>query len=113
MSISIIVSDRLTFDIKGETRGDDGKALSFSFRLTATRLKGDELSNVMQSADSERVSIIDKLCELVTDWKDVKGPDGIVEFSTETLRDLLTAYPGLPALVWTRYIAEVAVRAKN
>lgn len=111
MSISIIVSDKLTFDIKGETRGEEGRPVAFDFTLTARRMKGDELQE-MQTSEVGK-PIVDKLCDLVQGWKGVKGPDGAVEFSTEVLRDLLTSYPGLPSLVWTRYLQEVAVKAKN
>jgi hypothetical protein len=113
MSISIIVSNRLTFDFKGEHRDDTGAMKPISFTLTALRMKGTELAELQAMRGEQGPSIVDKLCDLVVDWKDVKGEGGFIEFSQERLRELFDVYPGLPAQVWTRYLQEVAVRAKN
>lgn len=111
MSISIVVGNKLTFEVKGEFRDADGQMKPADFTLVARRMKGQQLTELLSQKDGP--SIVDQLCELVEDWKGVKGEEGWVDFSPVRLRELLDGYPGLPAIAWNRYLQEVAVKAKN
>lgn len=109
MAIKIVVSDHVTFKVKGVLTGDSGASESIEFGVTARRLKHGELQAVIagQPKDAEFAR------DVVTGWRDVRDAENReVPFSPEALDQLLQIH-GVAALIVLAYLAEVGARAKN
>lgn len=111
MAISIVISDTVGFKVKGTINNAAGVPQPFDFNLTAHRLDADEIQDKIKT-DSE-ASLTDFIVSVVTGWSGVKNVDEKpLEFSEDNLR-LLCKLPGIAAITFRTYLAEVGAKEKN
>lgn len=120
MSIRIVVSQHVRFNVSGSFIDPDGKPQDFSFGLTTVRLDQDELDKaqadlvVSAAKDGNHKACAERMVAIATDWHDVKDADNEpIPFSADGLRALLRSYQGLALHTWRTYIGEAGVKAKN
>jgi len=111
MAIKIIVSDTVGIKVKGAINDANGIPQPFDFRLTCMRLDADQINNKLKS-ESE-ASMADFLVDVVEDWSGVRdGDDKPIPFNESGLRQLCKI-PGVAALAFRTYLAEVGAKEKN
>ncbi|MCS4508889.1 hypothetical protein [Xylophilus ampelinus] len=111
MAISIVVSETVSFKVKGTINNATGTPEPFDFRLTCERLDQEQI-NAKQKEDGEQ-PLADFLVEVTTDWSGVKTQaKENVPFSEDAYRSLLKI-PGLAYLTYRTYLAEVGAKEKN
>jgi hypothetical protein len=111
MAFKIVVSDTVGVKVKGTMVDAAGISQPFDFTLFCKRLDADTISNKLKN-ESES-SIADFMTEVTTGWQDVRGEDNAtVGFNTNALRQLLNI-PGIPALAFRAYLADVGAKEKN
>lgn len=109
MAIRIVVSNRVGFKVKGSINNESGNAEPFEFSLVADRLDADALQEATRG-DRTQPEFMESV---VVDWQGVKDEEGApVPFSLDALRQLCKI-PGLAAVMFFAYLAEVGARAKN
>lgn len=120
MSIRIIISQHVRFNVSGTFADADGKAQEFSFGLTTKRLNQEELDAAQAALvigaarDGNHKACAEQLVAICTDWHDVKDEHGEpIPYSAEGLQALLRCYQNLALHVWRTYVAEAGVKAKN
>jgi len=120
MSIKIIISNKVTFPVKGVTNDADGAEQEFDFTLTAHR-KGDKDLQEIQKALLEESGkpgaealVINKLSELITNWSGVRDEsDASMAYDAAAFERLCTSYKNLSVMIWHAYNLHVGARAKN
>lgn len=114
MTIEIQLANLVTITVDGTTTGADGKAKDFSFDLTCDRLDADALAALNDPANEQsKRPLVDVIVDLSKNWNGPVDAQGApVPFGADQLRQLLRI-PGLPLLVWHRYLADVGAKAKN
>jgi len=111
MAIKIVVSDTVSFNVKGTINDAAGIAQPFSFKLVCTRLDQEQITNKLQT-DTES-KIVDFLCDVVEDWSGVKDADDKpLPYSEASMRQLCRI-SGVGAVAFQTYLSEVGAKAKN
>lgn len=111
MAIKIVVSNTVGFTVKGVINDAAGVPQPFSFKLICARLEADQIQTRLR-ADSE-ASLIDFLADIIEDWSGVRdAEDKAIAYSADALRQLC-AIPGIAAVAFRTYIAEVGAKEKN
>jgi len=111
MAINIVISDKVGFKVHGEINDAAGVAQPFSFGLTCLRLDADQIKTKLKSESD--ASITDFMADVVEVWSGVKDADGkTLPYSEDSLR-LLCNIPGVAALAFKTYMAEVGAKEKN
>lgn len=120
MAITITVSDKVGFKVKGTLNDADGNSQDFEFGLTAKRLDEDEITAlqaelvVQATKEGNHKSLIAKLLGLITNWSDVRDEaNATIAFTPDAFEQLLRAHRGLALLVWRTYLAEQGAKEKN
>ena len=120
MSLKIKVSNMVGFTVEGTINDADGKAQDFNFGLTAKRLDESALAQAQKdlglavAQDGLHDPIANKLCEIITNWSDVRDEDDSpLAFSQDGLRALLNSHNGLSLILWRRYQRDCGAREKN
>lgn len=107
MAIRIVVSNTLRFKVKVTIKNALGAAEPFDFDLTCKRLQAEELSNL------EGAIFADFLAGVILDWSGVQDADNNpLPYSEAALRELCKI-PGLSAVAFRTYLAEVGAKEKN
>ena len=109
MSISLKVSNIVTFNVKGSTKTESGSEQPFGFTLKAERLTQSEMLRIIR-ADEQVVEI---MAEKVISWTGVKDGDQHVEYSADLLRLLCENHPGLGIKAFNAYVAACVVNQEN
>lgn len=112
MAISIVVSDKVRFEVKVTINDAAGKAQPFKFWLTCHRLDSDALQARMQS-DNAGVVFADFMAENIIDWSDVIDESRAPVPYSETSWRLLCKTPGLANVAFHTYLREVGAKEKN
>lgn len=111
MSIKIVVSNTVGFNVKGVINDAAGIPQPFSFKLVCTRLDAEQIQTRLK-ADSES-TILDFLTDVIEDWSGVRdAEDKSIPYSTDALRQLC-AIPGVAGVAFRTYVAEVGAKEKN
>lgn len=111
MSIKIVVSNTVAFKVEGTINDEAGIAQPFNFKVTATRLDSDQIQTKLKTESD--ASLADFLSGVLQDWAGVLDADSkALPYSEANLR-ALTRIPGVAALVFQTYLAEVGAKAKN
>ena len=111
MTIKIVVSNTVGFNVKGVINDAAGVPQPFSFKLICARLEAEQIQARLK-ADSE-ATLVDFLADVIEDWSGVRDADDkAIAYSTDALRQLC-AIPGVAAVAFRAYIAEVGAKEKN
>ena len=120
MAITIKVSDKVGFSVKGCANDADGTEQGFDFTLTAKRLKETELATLQATLVADAIKtgnnakLMAELAKLITNWSGVRDEtDAAMAFSQQALADLCESYKGLALLIWHSYNTSVGAKAKN
>lgn len=111
MAIKIVVSDSLKFPVKGTIKDKDGSDQPFSFSLICKRLDTDEIGDRLKPENE--ASVPDFLVDVAEGWEGVRDEDDKpMPYSADALRQLCRI-PGVAALAFRTYLAEVGAKEKN
>lgn len=111
MSIQIVVSNTVTFKVKGSINDEKGVAQPFHFGLTCVRLDADQIKDKL-SAESEGTTT-EFLSDVIEAWDGVRDADGKpLPYTADNLRQLCKI-PGVAALTFRTYLIEVGAKEKN
>jgi hypothetical protein len=111
MAIKIVVSDTVGIKVKGTINDSAGIAQPFDFSLKCIRLDADQIQDKLKS-ESE-ASITDFLCDVVEGWNGVRDAnDAQLPYDEKAMRQLCKI-PGIAAVAFKTYLAEVGAKEKN
>lgn len=110
MAIKIVISNTVKFKVKGSIN-EAGIDQPFNFGLTCSRLDSEQIQSKLRS-DSD-ASLTDFLLEVIEDWEGVRGDDDKPLTFTDANLRALCRIPGIAALMFRTYIAEVGAKEKN
>lgn len=111
MSISIVVSPKLKFKVKGTLKNAAGADQPFDFDLTCRRLDVDEIQE-LKNEDGSYV-YADFMADVIDDWSGVKTADNqAIPYSTDSWA-ALCKIPGVAALAWATFMRENGAKEKN
>ena len=109
MAISLTLSSKVRFKVKGSINDEAGIAQPFDFSLTCIRHDADQVQAKLESDGS----IVDFLTDVVEDWSGVRDADkAVVPYSADALR-ALCKIPGVARLTFNAYLVEVGAKEKN
>jgi hypothetical protein len=119
MTICYEIDDIVKFPIKGSFADRTGKDQPFSFTLTCERVDPEVIDEFLKNLSAGGKISDFFLAEGVSSeyrthgWSGVKSKTGAeVPFSADELQKLFRL-PGIPVLVWRRYLEEIQAKAKN
>jgi hypothetical protein len=111
MAIKIIVSDTVSFKVKGSINDEKGIPQPFHFNLTCVRLNSDQVQEKLKS--ETEASFTDFMVDVVEDWSGVRdADDNVLPYNESNLRQLLRI-SGLARLTFQTYFAESGAKEKN
>ena len=111
MAIKIVISDTVGIKVKGTINDERGIAQPFDFSLTCIRLDAEEIQDKLKG-DSES-SITDFLVDIVQNWNGVKdAEEKQIPYAESSFRQLCKI-PGVAAVAFKTYLAEVGAKEKN
>lgn len=111
MAITIQVSDKVSFKVKGSINDATGTAQPFDFKLTCTRLDADALDARVKANNDE--TFVDFLADVVEDWGGVRDAENkALPYSVEALQQLCKI-AGVARVAWIAYLTEVGAKTKN
>jgi hypothetical protein len=111
MTIKIVISDRVKFQVKGTVKNAEGVDEQFGFSLIAKRLDAEQIQNKLKSQEDQPLA--DFFLDIVEDWAGVRAADDKpLAYNAENLRALFKI-PGLAALTFRVYLSEVGAKEKN
>ena len=110
MSFRLVVSDTISVPVAGRLPDASGRAVPFSFTLTARRLPATELLAAIDNNDRTEPEF---LGSVVRGWSGVQTDDGAdLPYSPAAL-DALLDIVGMAGLVFSSYIEACGVKAKE
>ena len=109
MAIKITISDTVKVKVAG-TIADASGPQPFDFTFTAKRLDADTLRERLAPDSDEKMA--DFLRSVILGWQGVKGDDGEVAFTPESLAQLLKI-AGLAQLMFLQYVVDCGAKRKN
>ena len=111
MSIKITVSNKVGFKVKGEINDAAGVPQAFDFSLICKRLDAEQIREKLKN--NPESSVTEFLVDVVEDWSGVRdGDDKPLPYNEGNLR-ALCKIPGIDALAFRTYMAEVGAKEKN
>jgi hypothetical protein len=111
MAIKIIVSDTVSFKVKGSINDEKGIPQPFHFNLTCVRLNSDQVQEKLKS--ETEASFTDFMVDVIEDWSGVRdADDNVLSYNESNLRQLLRI-SGLARLTFQAYFAESGAKEKN
>lgn len=111
MAIKITVSDMVGIKVKGSINDAAGNPQAFDFGLTCHRLKADAIQAKLRGESD--ASLTDFLVDVTTTWSNVRDDDNnAVPYSEDAMRTLCNI-PGVAAVAFRTYLAEVGAKEKN
>lgn len=111
MSISIVISPKVKFKVKGTMKNEAGVDQPFDFDLICTRLDTEEIQ-AMKTEDGSFV-FSDFMADVIEDWSGVKSEDKqAIPYSVESWK-ALSKIPGVAALAWQTFMRENGAKEKN
>lgn len=111
MSISIVVSPKVKFKVKGFIKNEAGVDQPFDFDLICRRLDADEIQD--QKSEEGTYIFADFMGAVIEDWSGVKSEDKQpVPYSAESWA-ALAKIPGVASLAWSAYMRENGAKEKN
>ena len=111
MAIKIVISDTVGIKVKGTINDAAGVPQPFDFALTCNRLDADQIQSKLQNQSD--ASIAGFLADVVQGWSGVRDGDDKPIAYTEDNFALLCKIPGVAALAFRTYLAEVGAKEKN
>lgn len=109
MAFKLAVPDVLHVPVAGSYSAEDGAKVKFDFVLLCKRLNQTEISEVMKNQDE---SVLEFLQKVSTGWAEVLDDSGdALPFSADNLNAVLEQ-PGMSALCFGAYMAEIGVKSK-
>jgi hypothetical protein len=110
MAFKLVKRNKIAVAVKGALPDENGKAVSFDFKLHCRRLGQDEIDVAVKDKNGEVKKFIRDVAE---GWEGVLDEDGIAqEFSPDQLDDMINNV-GMPVLIMRAYLEQVAAVAKN
>lgn len=111
MAIKIVISDTVGFKVKGTINDAAGVAQPFDFTLTCQRLDVDQIKAKLK--DDSDASFEEFMAGIIHGWSGVRDADDKpVPYTPEALSQLCKI-PGVAALTFRAYFAEVGAKEKN
>lgn len=111
MAIKITISNTVRFKVRGTIKDAAGVDQPFDFQLQCMRLDADQIKAKL-TGESD-ASVLDFLADVVEDWVGVRDDDDkALPYSEEALRRLCLI-PGVAAVAFRTYLAEVGAKEKN
>jgi len=111
MSISLVVSPKVKFPVKGSIKNEAGVDQPFDFTLTCKRLDTEEIQ-AKKNEDGSYV-YVDFMADVIEDWSGVKDGDKQAVPYTPDAWQALSKIPGVAALAWHAYMRENGAKEKN
>jgi hypothetical protein len=110
MSFRLVVSNTISVPVAGRLPDASGRAVPFSFTLTARRLPATELLSAIESNDRTVPEFLDSV---MLGWSGVQDDDGVeLPFSASALNSLLDIV-GMAGLVLKAYIEACGAKGKE
>lgn len=111
MAISLVVSNKIKFKVKGTLKTESGADQPFDFDLVCKRLNTDEV----QSLKNEEGSFVyaDFMGHVIEGWDGVKDEAKQPVPYTVDAWEALAKIPGVAALAWATYMRENGAKEKN
>ena len=111
MSFKIVISDKIKFKVRGTIKDETGADQPFDFTILADRLDADTIRARLK--DDAEASLADFLAQIIEDWQGIKDADDKpLPYTTANLAAVCKV-PGIAALIFQTYFAEVGAKAKN
>ncbi len=111
MALKIVISDTVGIKVKGTINDAAGVPQPFDFGLTCTRLDADQIQAKLKNESD--ASTADFLGDVITGWSGVRDADDKpLPYSEDALAQLCKI-PGVAALAFRTYLAEVGAKEKN
>ncbi|TXH90353.1 MAG: hypothetical protein E6Q78_05275 [Rhodoferax sp.] len=111
MAIKIVLSDKVGIQVRGAINDEAGVAQAFDFRLVCKRLDAAQIQQKVNI--NSQASLVEFLADVVEDWSGVRdGNDSVLPYSEQNLQALCNI-PGVSALAFKTYMAEVGAKEKN
>lgn len=111
MAIKIQISDTVGFKVKGTINDAAGTPQPFDFGLTCRRLDADQITAKLKG-DTD-ASLADFLGDVVQNWSGVKDSEDMPMLYSDAHLRQLCKIPGVAALAFRTYMAEVGAKEKN
>lgn len=111
MSFKLVISDKLKFKVRGTMKDDNGTDQPFDFAILAQRLDADTIRARLK--DDAEASLADFLGHIIEDWQGIKDADDKPLAYTPAALAAVCKVPGMAALIFQTYFAEVGAKAKN
>lgn len=109
MAIKIVLSNLVTFRVKGEINDEKGNPQPVDFSLTCERHPSDKWEEIWTKGEKLSAGF----AKITKDWSGVQDDEGSpVPYSVEAL-DQLFCIPGVAHLSQMAYITESGMKAKN
>lgn len=115
MAISLVVSPKVKFQVKGKLKDESGIDQPFDFTLTCHRLQGDKLQAALQGAQDDNGNLVfaEFMGKVIEGWSGVKDEQGAdAPYSLDNWRALAST-PGISRLAYDTYFVEAGAKAKN
>lgn len=110
MSFRLVVSDTISVPVAGRLPDASGRAVPFSFTLTARRLPATELRAAIDNNDR---TVPEFLASVVRGWSGVQADDGAELPYSPAALDALLDIVGMAGLIFSGYIEACGVKAKE
>jgi hypothetical protein len=112
MSIKLVISQRVKFNVRGTFRNEVGYDDPFDFSLTCRRLDTDAMQTKLRERGD--ASITEFMLDVIEDWSGVKdGDDKPLPWSEDGWREMCRIRPGAAMLAYRTYLTEAGVKEKN
>lgn len=110
MAFKLVVSDTVSFAVKGRLPDQGGVPRPFEFTLNSRRMGAEEMKRL---ADDTERTVADVIAEKAEGWSGVlDGDDRPLSFTPEALQQLLDI-PGMAGLVLAAYVEACGARGRE
>ena len=111
MSFKLVISDKLKFKVRGTMKDENGHDQPFDFTILAQRLDADTIKARLK--DDADATLAEFLGQIIEDWQGIKDADDKPLPYTAANLAAACKVPGIAALIFQTYFAEVGAKAKN
>lgn len=92
--------DSFWYPVKVEIVCDGGRRNHYTFQAKFKRFKRDRFVSITERAATKELGDEELMRDVLLDWRDIEGEDGVpLPFNEGTRDQLLNMWPVLPALV--------------
>lgn len=110
MAFRLVVSDTITVPVSGRLPDANGRAVPFTFTLTARRLPAGELRAAVDANDR---TVPEFLGSVIRGWSGVLDDQGAELSYSPAALDALLDIVGMSGLIFGAYIEACGVRGKE